>query len=91
MGLLTRIGIFLLFVTGLLAAAPAYKADIDAAKMRQMMQEGAVVVDIRTAPEWSQTGVIEGSRLITFFDERGGYNIGRFPPIAGWGGGGDCV
>ena len=30
-----------------------------------------ILVDIRTAPEWQQTGVIEGAHLLTFFDARG--------------------
>jgi rhodanese-related sulfurtransferase len=34
----------------------------------EMRASGALVVDIRTQPEWYQTGVIEGARLITFHD-----------------------
>jgi len=30
-----------------------------------------ILVDIRTAPEWQLTGVIEGAHLLTFFDARG--------------------
>jgi rhodanese-related sulfurtransferase len=33
-----------------------------------MTASGALVVDIRTPPEWYQTGVIEGAKLITFQD-----------------------
>jgi len=73
----TLVGI-VIFCGSLWSAAPAYTADIDALKMQQMIKAGAVVIDIRTAPEWRETGVIAGSNLITFFDERGGYNIGRF-------------
>ncbi|SFV71863.1 hypothetical protein MNB_SV-13-277 [hydrothermal vent metagenome] len=36
------------------------------------------IIDIRTQPEWIETGIIKDSYLITFFDERGGYNIGAF-------------
>jgi rhodanese-related sulfurtransferase len=34
----------------------------------QMQADGALVVDIRTAPEWRETGVIAGAKLVTFAD-----------------------
>ena len=37
-----------------------------------------VIVDIRTRGEWMQTGVVPGSKTITFFDERGGYDAEGF-------------
>ncbi|MFW5832698.1 MAG: rhodanese-like domain-containing protein [Pseudomonadota bacterium] len=37
-----------------------------------------VVIDIRTPGEWRETGVIEGALLMTFFDERGGYDAATF-------------
>ena len=36
------------------------------------------IIDIRTPPEWKETGIIKGSHTIMFFDERGGYNIKKF-------------
>ena len=36
------------------------------------------IVDIRTKPEWKETGLLKGAIPITFFDERGGYNIKAF-------------
>jgi len=44
---------------------------IDSAELARLSASGAAVVDIRTAPEWKDTGVIPGSRLLTFFDENG--------------------
>ena len=35
------------------------------------MKGGVPVIDIRTSPEWAETGVLAGSKLLTFFDERG--------------------
>ena len=32
----------------------------------EMTGDGGLLVDIRTPPEWSETGVIEGARLIEF-------------------------
>jgi len=36
------------------------------------------IVDIRTEPEWKQTGIIQGSHLITFFDVQGNYDAKAF-------------
>ena len=36
-----------------------------------MLDEGAVLVDIRTSEEWQKTGVIKSSKLITAFDKSG--------------------
>jgi len=36
------------------------------------------VVDIRTPGEWKETGLLQGSIPIMFFDEKGGYNVDRF-------------
>ena len=35
-------------------------------------------VDIRTQGEWKETGVLKGAIPITFFDEKGGYDISAF-------------
>lgn len=37
-----------------------------------------VIVDIRTRPEWQQTGIVPGSKCITFFDESGNYDAENF-------------
>ncbi len=34
----------------------------------EIRASGGLLVDIRTPPEWHQTGVIEGARLLTFQD-----------------------
>ncbi len=60
------------------AAQPQYKADIDAFKLKTLKDNGAVVIDIRTAPEWRETGIIPGSVPITFFQADGSYNIDLF-------------
>ncbi|KIM12771.1 MAG: hypothetical protein KU37_02540 [Sulfuricurvum sp. PC08-66] len=36
------------------------------------------IIDIRTATEWSQTGIVKNSIPLTFFDERNQYNINAF-------------
>lgn len=48
--------------------------DVGNEELRQLMAQGVKLVDLRTAGEWQQTGVVEGSHLITLFDERGRAN-----------------
>ena len=36
------------------------------------------IVDIRTPPEWHETGLVKGAIPIMFFNERGGYNVQAF-------------
>ena len=36
------------------------------------------IIDIRTESEWWETGLIKGSYPITFFDERGNYDVSIF-------------
>jgi rhodanese-related sulfurtransferase len=59
---------FLAFAT---TFAQAEVIDIDNAELDKLVKRGVPVIDIRTLPEWEETGIISGSRLITFFDERG--------------------
>ncbi len=44
---------------------------IDVAEFKKLQKEGVPVIDIRTAYEWKQTGIIEGAHKITFFSEQG--------------------
>ena len=45
---------------------------------QQLVDSKTPIVDIRTKPEWRETGLLKGAIPITFFDERGGYNINAF-------------
>jgi len=40
-----------------------------------MAAAGVPLIDIRRAFEWEETGVVAGSHLITFFDERNKYDL----------------
>lgn len=40
--------------------------------------EGIKTIDIRTASEWRETGLFPNSIPITFFNERGGYDVRKF-------------
>lgn len=52
-------------------AARAEVVDIDNAELAKLAAAGVAVIDIRTRPEWEQTGIVPGSHPLTFFDERG--------------------
>lgn len=45
--------------------------DIDNAELARLQAAGVPVIDVRTAPEWEETGIVPGSRLLTFFDDQG--------------------
>jgi rhodanese-related sulfurtransferase len=52
--------------------------DLTPAQLQEKIKSNTVVIDIRTPPEWVQTGVIPTSQKIMFFDERGGYNFEKW-------------
>jgi len=62
-----------------LAIAPAYAdvINIDNDELQRLQATGVPVVDVRTAPEWQQTGIVPGSHLLTFFGDGG-----RAEPVA---------
>jgi rhodanese-related sulfurtransferase len=68
-------------------AVRAEVIDIDNAQLAQMTKNGVTVIDIRTKPEWEETGIVHGSKLLTFFDERGkadpGAWLDKVKPLVG--------
>lgn len=52
-------------------AAHADVTNIDSAELARLAASGVAVIDIRTAAEWKESGVIAGSKLITFYDANG--------------------
>lgn len=44
----------------------------------QFLDSKTPIVDIRTEGEWIDTGILKGAVPITFFDERGNYDIPGF-------------
>jgi rhodanese-related sulfurtransferase len=48
--------------------------NIDNAELARLSASGVKVIDVRTANEWRSTGVVAGSRLLSFFDEAGRSN-----------------
>ncbi len=45
---------------------------------QKILDSNIPIVDIRTLPEWVETGIIKGSIPIMFFNEQGGYDIRGF-------------
>ncbi len=43
-------------------------------ELQAMQSKGAVVVDVRTPEEWKKTGLIPGSKGLTYFTASGGYD-----------------
>ncbi len=60
---------------------PKYN-NLDNDAVRQKLAAGVPVIDIRTPEEWKQTGVIEGSHLITFVNRKGQVNPAFFKKLA---------
>lgn len=54
-------------------AKPPYE-NVDNAGLQALLQQGVPLFDIRRADEWQQTGVVEGSRKLTFVDAIGQLN-----------------
>lgn len=48
---------------------------IDNKMLQALIEQEVPVIDVRTTSEWNETGVIEGSYLMMFFDEKGQYNL----------------
>jgi len=71
---LTIIIFILLFSTQLFAEIN----EVNNNKIKILMESGVPLVDIRTEREWQETGVINKSRLLTFFDKDGNYNVKKW-------------
>ena len=61
-----------------LNVAQAQDIEIEVAQLKNLLDNNAVVVDIRREEEWKQTGIIFGSMLSTFFNKDGTANINVF-------------
>ena len=53
---------------GMGGGAQAQNFDHKFMTVEEMKASGGLIVDIRTPPEWYQSGVIEGARLVPFQD-----------------------
>ena len=53
------------------ACAHAEVVNVDSAELARLIKAGVPVIDIRTKPEWDETGILPGSHPLMFFDEKG--------------------
>ena len=51
---------------------------INPTELQKKIEEGVVVIDIRTAPEWKELGIVPSSKPIVFFDEKGNYDVEKW-------------
>ena len=58
---------------GLVAHAQGL-ASLTPDELQIMQAKGALVVDVRTPEEWAKTGLIPGSKGLTYFDSTGNYD-----------------
>lgn len=61
----------LLLVLGLGACTKLPYSNIDNAELQALVAQGVPIYDVRRPEEWQQTGVVPGSRKLTFVDVSG--------------------
>ena len=49
--------------------------EVNNEKIKKLLEKSVPLIDIRTKVEWHETGVINGSHLLTFFDNDGKYDF----------------
>lgn len=69
---------FIIFLMFCSSSAFAELFNIDNATLQTLIDKKVPIIDIRTAPEWQETGVVTGSHKLTFFDEEGNYNMAQW-------------
>ena len=72
----TKIVAICLFI--FISQAHAEVNEINNNKIKMLMESGVPLVDIRTEKEWHATGVINQSKLLTFFDQDGNSNVKKW-------------
>ena len=77
---LRKIALLLLLLPLVACSEPPY-TNIDNQQLKTLQSQGIPVYDIRRADEWAQTGVVEGSRRMTFVDEKGRLSPEFFPKL----------
>ena len=66
---------FLIFLLGLSEQLSAQMKDINNLQLISLMEKIVPIIDIRIESEWKETGIIEGSHLLTFFNSDGKYDL----------------
>lgn len=66
---LAPLNLVLLLSWLLTACSEAPYTDVDNAGLRDLLEQGAPLFDVRRPEEWRETGVVTGSRLLTYVDQ----------------------
>ncbi len=68
--------LFLLGLTG--CAKPPYH-NVDNTELQALLAQGVPIYDVRRPEEWKQTGIVAGSRTLTWVDKGGKPDPAFFP------------
>lgn len=68
--------LFFILITSTIAFAEFI--GINPTQLQEMIGKNITVIDIRTPPEWKETGVVPTSKKIMFFDEKGKYDVNKW-------------
>ena len=52
--------------------------NIDNQTLKELILKDVPVIDVRTTAEWKETGVVEDSHLLMFYDEKGNYDLEKW-------------
>ena len=52
--------------------------EVNNEKIKMLLENSVPLIDIRTEGEWHETGVINNSYLLTFFDNEGNYDFKKW-------------
>ena len=52
--------------------------EVNNVKIKMLLEKSVPLIDIRTEGEWHETGVINSSHLLTFFDKDGNYDFKKW-------------
>ena len=80
--MITRLFAIVIFAFALSACAEPPYTSIDNSQLKTLLAQGTPLYDVRRAEEWSQTGVVEGSRKLTYVDAGGRMNPELLPRLA---------
>ncbi len=65
----------LIFILLWPAWAHAEITQVSNESLQQLQESGVTIIDVRRQDEWEETGLVEGSHGITFFDHQGRYDV----------------
>lgn len=79
--MLRLIATFLCLFTLAACAEPPY-TNVDNQQLKALLAQGVPIYDVRRPEEWRQTGIVQGSRLLTAVDASGRLNPEFLPRFA---------